>query len=505
MDNLKSKVVCGAGWVLMQRFSTQIVSFLVTLVLARLLSPGDYGTVALLSVFISVAGIIVDSGMGMALIQKKDATDLDFNTLFYASIVLSVFVYLCLYCVAPVIARFYQLSELTWMLRLVAVSLIFNAVNSVQSAELSRKLLFRLSFRISIVTSVASALSGITLACLGFGAWALAWQGVIAGATGVVANWFIVAWRPRLMFSFHALKQLYDFGWKVSLVGLINAVYTNAYSLIIGKVYTKESLAFVNKGRAVPTLASETISSAICRVSFPVLSQMQDNISRMRAIFRRMLLCSTYIVFPLMLGLAICAPDIVIVLFGEKWLPCAPYMRLVCFSLALQPFHDINLQTIAALGKGNVFLRLQIIKTGLGCLLMVLFLRQSVLSFMTALAFVSGPVGVIVNSYYNRRFVGYSCVAQIKDVMPTAFCCLIMGGVIFPLGFIGKGSGTIGYALLRIALQSSVGIMVYFVISYHTKNRGMSEYLSVMMPRISRVSPSIARRLSSRFVQGSGL
>jgi len=502
MAGLKDKVVKGAVWIIMQRFVAQGVAFVVTMVLARLLTPGDYGTVALLTIFTTVANSLVTSGMGMALVQKKQATDIDFNSLFYASLFMASILYVVLFIIAPFVADFYGIQDLKLMLRVLAISLFFNAMNSVQSAELSRKMAFHLSFKVSLVTCIVSAFAGIILAAMGFGPWAIVWSNVLTGLSSVVANWLIVAWRPRLMFSFNSLKSLFDFGWRVTAVGLIHLTYTNIYGLIIGKIYSKEDLSFVNKSHSLPSFAMGVVSSTICTVSFPALSQLQDSPEKIREAMRRMIQCTSFWVFPLMAGLAICADDIVYMLFGTQWLPCVPYMRLACFSFALQPLHDINLQAIAAMGKSSVFLNLQLLKTGFGCLMLLLFLRRGVWEFMAVLAFVSGPVSLLINTWHNRRFVQYSCLQQIRDVLPIVSICMAMASVLVGIALLMRGvPTTILSVVTKLVVQGVVGVVLYIEIAAFFRVSALGEYAHVAAHAMHRVCPmaaSFASRLADR-------
>ena len=302
------------------------------------------------------------------------------------------------------------------------------------------------------------------------------------------------------MFSFKALKGLFDFGWKVTLVGLIHMTYTNIYGLIIGKVYTKEDLAFVNKSHSIPGLVMGVISSTVCSVSFPALSQMQDDRERMRSAMSRMIQSTSFWVFPLMTGLAICADDVILLFFGEQWLSCVPYMRLACFSFALQPFHDINLQAIAAMGKSEVFLNLQLIKTGFGCLMIVLFLRHGVWLFMAILAFVSGPVSLYVNTWHNRRFVKYSLANQIKDVLPMVVVCIGMAVCVLGVEVaFYRLPQTMLISIIKLSSQFFVGLFVYLSLSAFFRIAAMGEYLHIVTPTLVKAFPN-SRCLIDRIV-----
>ena len=274
--SLKSKVAKGAVWTLMEKLSTQVVRFVVGMILARLLTPNDYGTVALTTIFFAIAGVLVDGGFGGALIQKKDADDLDFNSVFYLNLFASLLAYGALFAAAPWIADFYKVPELKNIVRVSAICFFFNAINAIQGAELTKKMLFHLSFRISLITCFTSAVSGVTLAFLGYGVWALVWSSLITGLVGVIARWFIIAWRPRLMFSMNRLKPLFSYGWKMAASALLDQFFCNLNGLLIGKFYTKSDLAYVNKGRSLPGLALDEVNTTLMRVSFPALVLLQD-------------------------------------------------------------------------------------------------------------------------------------------------------------------------------------------------------------------------------------
>ena len=287
-QSLKSKVAKGAVWTLLEKLSTQVVGFVMGMILARILTPEAYGTVALTTIFFVVTRVLVDGGFGTALIQKKDADDLDFNSVFYLNLALSVVAYIILYLVAPWIANFYKSPELTAIVRVSALNILFCAIDAIQGAELSKKMLFHLSFKISLITCLASAICGITLAFLGFGVWALVWSSLATGLVGVVSRWFIIAWRPKPMFSLSRLKPLFSYGWKLAAMTVINTFFANINSLLIGKFYLKSDVAFVNKGRSLPSLAMNEIDGTIGRVSFPALVLLQGDTVRLREAMRRM-------------------------------------------------------------------------------------------------------------------------------------------------------------------------------------------------------------------------
>ena len=484
MSGLKQKVVKGTLWVLLEKLSTQGVGFVVTLVLARLLTPGDYGTVALLSIFIVIANVLVDSGFGQSLVQKKEVTELDFNSVFYMSLALSGILYAVLFFLAPCIAAFYRTPELIPILRVTAIGIIFAAVNSVQNAELNRKMLFHLSFRISLISVLCSAAVGLTCAFLRLGPWALVWQNFTLGLVGMITRWFFIAWRPRWMFSFTALKGLWQFGWKLGVSNLIASFFANLYGLLIGRVYTRADLAFVQKGSVLPSLVMNNVNESLGRVAFPAMSQMQDDPVRLREAMRRMLMTSTFLVFPLMVGIGVCSEPIIQLLYGYQWLPAVPFAMITCFDLALWPIHTTNLQVITALGRSDVFLILEIVKKILVVLSMFAFYRLGVWGFVFASVMTLGPISAVLNAIPNHRLLKYPVWRQFCDILPASILALVMGGVIYGIGALGK-LWISPYLEVHVSLvtilfvQVFIGVVVYLGSAYCLKLKAFGEFVEL--------------------------
>ena len=507
---LKTRVAKGAVWILLEKLSTQVVSFVVTMILARLLTPDDYGTVALTTIFFTVAGVLVDGGFGNALIQKKDADDLDFNSVFYLNLTLSVLVYVTLFYVAPLIARFYQVAELTSIVRIAAISLIFNAISAIQNAELTKKMFFHLSFRVSLITCFTSAICGVSLAFMGYGVWALVWATLLSGFVGMIARWFIIAWRPRWVFSYNRLKPLFAYGWKMAVSALFDQVFVNLNGLLIGKFYTKSDLAYVNKGRSLPPLAMNAVDATLGRVSFPALVLLQDDRVRLREAMRRMMRCSTFLVFPLMVGIAACSYSLLRLLFGLQWTPAAPYMMLASFSFALWPFHTINLKGIMALGRSDVFLKLEIMKKALVLIVILSSFRLGVLVWMSNSAFVLGPVSVIINAWPNKKLLNYTLGMQLMDVMPTIFVCVAEAAVVcgigrmvdflIPiLGVADEGVSLMVFLSMKLVLQFVSGAGVFFSLAYMFRLKPMGEYVQMGAGILRNKYPRFAFAIERRF------
>ena len=478
-QSLKSKVLNGAVWSLVTKLSMKLFSFIVTLVLARLLTPSDYGIISLLTIFISIASTFAESGFGRALVQKKDIKSVDYNTVFYTSLVVSGLVYSLLFVTAPYIARFYDNESLIPIMRVLSVSVVFNAINGVQSAELQRSLRFKESFKITTISAVWSAIVGISLAFAGYGPWAIVWSQVASGIATTIGYWTFIAWRPAIEFSFASLKASWGYGWKLTLSGLLDTASRNLASLIIGKLYTKEDLAFVDKGKSVPYLAMDIVNSAFSSVMFPSLAKLQGDRLRFLNAMRKMIQYSTFVVFPVMFGVASCAEPIVLLMFGGQWLPIVPYVQIACIEFAYWPLTCINLSAVNALGRSDLYLRMEIFKKVVTLTLLAATIRFGVFWFVLISAVVSVPISFVVNAWPCHRIIGYRIGMQLADIMPTTVCCLIMSGVVFGVNMLmGVSSPFVLFALVPI------GGLVYWAACRLVGVRAMAEIFDLMACRL---------------------
>jgi len=480
MGKLTDKVAKGLFWVLMEKLGIQGVHFIVTLILARLLTPNDYGTVALLSIFISISNVFVDCGFGKALVQKKNATQVDYNSVFYLSLVMAFILYAVLFFASPWVAEFYKIPELKTMLRILALSLIFHSINGVQNVELNRKMLFHLSFRISWVRSVISAVTGISFALAGYGAWTLVWSSLAGGVAGVIARQLVIRWRPTLAFSWDSVRGLYRFGWKVATSSLLDKIYSNLQALVVGKVYTRADLAFVNKGRHIPFLLSNTTTDSLRRVSFPALSRLQDDPEKLRNAMRRMIRCSTFCVFPLLVILGVLAHPVVKLLWGDQWLPCVPYLQIVCFSVCLRQFDVINLQGIMARGRSDIVMKLTVVRRLLSLVVMAVTLRYGVFEFILVSNLVVVPLGVVMNAFPNRKYLSYTLMMQFSDVFETIVLSLILGLLLWGSTLLPASE------LLLLPVQVGLAVVVYGTLALVFRITPVREIANALYPLAMR-------------------
>ena len=453
-----NKVVSGFFWRFLERCGAQGVTFIVSIVLARLLDPDIYGTVALVTVFTTIMQVFVDSGMGNALIQKKDADDLDFSSVFYFNIAMCSLLYLVMFLIAPLIAIFYEDSELTPVIRVLSLILIISGVKNVQQAYVSRHMMFKRFFFSTLGGTIGAAIVGIIMAYLGFGVWALVAQMLFNTAMDTTILWITVKWRPKKMFSLQRLKGLFSFGWKLLVSSLVDTVYKDLTQLIIGKKYSSSDLAQYNQGDKFPKLIVTNINTSIDSVLLPTMANVQDDSSVVKSMTRRAIKTSTYIMMPCMVGLAVCAKPLVSLILTDKWLPCVPFLRIFCFTYAFYPIHTANLNAIKAMGRSDLFLILEIIKKVVGLIAILVTMRISVMAMAYSLL-VTSVLSQIINSWPNKKLMDYSYLEQLKDMLPQIGLSLLMGVSVYCITFIRLGS------VLMLVIQIPLGIIIYIIIS----------------------------------------
>ncbi|WP_330111439.1 lipopolysaccharide biosynthesis protein [Cetobacterium somerae] len=458
-NNLKSKVLSSLIWKLLERGGTQGIQFTIQIVLARLLTPEDYGIIAIIMIFIALANVFIQSGFGTALIQKKNTDEEDFSSVFYLSLFIATLLYLILYFTAPLISDFYKNIELIKILRVLSLTLFLGAFNSIQNTIIAKNMDFKKQFLSSLIAGIVSGIVGIFLAYKNFGVWALVYQQLSNQFLICVTLLNVVKWRPKLIFSFSKIKKLFVFGSKLLVSSLLDTLYMNITSLVIGKVYTPVMLGFYNRGNQFPQLIVSNFNGSIQAVMFPALSAEQDNKKRVKEIVRRSIVTSSYIIFPLMIGLMVIAEPMVKVLLTDKWLECVPYLRIFSLSYALWPIHTANLQAINALGRSDIFLKLEIIKKILGIVILIISMKYGV--YMIAVGvLISGVISSFINGYPNKKLLNYGYLEQAKDIIPSLFISIVMGILVYCLTLLKIND------FLIIFMQTLLGIVIYISLSY---------------------------------------
>ena len=450
-----TNVITNFFWRFLERCGAQGVTFIVSIVLARLLDPTVYGTVALVTIFTTIMQVFVDSGMGNALIQKKDADDLDFSSVFYFNMAMCSVLYLIMFFAAPFIASFYRMPELTAIVRVLSFVVVISGVKNVQQAYVSRHLMFKRFFFSTLGGTIGAAVIGIAMAYLGFGVWALVAQMLFNAAVDTTILWITVKWRPKKMFSFQRLKSLFSYGWKLLASSLIDTVYNDLRQLIIGKKYSSGDLAYYNQGKKFPQLIVTNINTSIDSVLLPTMSKAQDDMAAVRSMTRRAIKTSTFLMMPAMIGLAVCAVPLVQLILTEKWLPCVLFLRIFCITYAFYPIHTANLNAIKAMGRSDLFLKLEIIKKTVGIIAILITMWISVQA-MAYSFLVTTILNQIINSWPNKKLLNYSYLEQVKDMMPQILLSLGMGAAIYAVSFLHLS------ASLTLLIQIPLGVLVYW-------------------------------------------
>ncbi|MBE6708978.1 MAG: lipopolysaccharide biosynthesis protein [Ruminococcaceae bacterium] len=452
----QNKVFSNFIWRFLERCGAQGIAFIVSIVLARILDPSVYGTVALVTVFTAILQVFIDSGMGNALIQKKNADDLDFSTVFYYNLAMCLLLYGILFFASPLIAKFYETPELTSIIRVLGLTVVVSGIKNIQQAYVSRNMMFKRFFFATLGGTIGAAVIGIIMAYNGFGVWALVAQHLFNLVIDTIILWITVKWRPKLMFSWERFKGLFSFGWKILVSGLLDTVYNNLRQLIIGKLYSKTDLAYFNKGKQFPNLIITNVNVSIDSVLLPSMSAAQDDKSRVRSMTRRAIKTSTYIMAPLMLGLAAVAETFISLLLTEKWLFCVPFLRVFCITYMFYPIHTANLNAIKAMGRSDLYLKLEIIKKVVGFAVLLSTMWFGVMAMTYSLLFTS-VISQIINSWPNRKLLNYSYPEQLKDILPGILLALFMAVSVWSIGLIGL------HPVITLIIQIISGAAIYIL------------------------------------------
>lgn len=460
------QVTGGLIWTYAERFTAQLINIIVTVVLARIIEPDEYGIISIVNVFINIANAFVISGFGNSLIQKKDSDDLDFSTVFYFSVAFSVIIYLILFICAPFISAFYEVNSLVLILRIMGIRLPMAAINSVQQAYISKQMEFRKFFFATLGGTLTSAVIGIMMAYNGFGIWALVAQDLTNVCIDTIVLSFTSGWRLRWAFSRERMKELFSYGWKIMFVGVMTTVYSNIRNLVIGKKYSSADLAYSEKGEQFPSAIAGNINASITKVLFPVLSDLQDNLEELKRAVRRSIKVGTYILFPIMSGFAVVAEKFVLVFMSEKWIGCVPFLQIMCIVYALQPLQTSSLQSIKAVGKSSLYLWTDIVKkiVGIFILLVTVFCFDNVLSIVFG-ALVIEVFSVLILFPVNKKILKYDYKEQFIDILPTMLLTVGMCAVVRLVDFVIPQVG-----FLSLVMDVTVGLIVYILGSIIFKN-----------------------------------
>jgi O-antigen/teichoic acid export membrane protein len=457
-DSLKKKTVTGLFWSFTDSFSNQALLFIIGIILARLLSPKEFGLIGMITVFIAVSESFINSGFSQALIRKKECTDTDLSTVFYFNLAVGILFFLILTLSAPVISRFFKEPQLINLIRILSIVLIIDALTMIQRTTLIKRIDFKLQAKVSVISTIFSGIVGITLAYTGFGVWSLVAKKLSQQAMNSILLWFWNYWRPILIFSKKSFSELFSFGSKLLVSGLIDTIYNNLYYLIIGKYFSAVELGYYTRADQFKDLPSKNINGIISKVSYPVLVQLNDDPEKLKTGYKRIIKSTMYITFILMALLAAVAEPLILTLIGEKWSPAVVYLQLLCFVGAMYPLHSLNLSMLNVKGRSDLFLRLEIVKK----IMAVPIIISGVLWGMKIMIigmWVNSLIAYYINSYYSGRLINYAMRQQITDIVPSLLFALFLGITVMITGWILP----IGN-LIKLIIQLLVGGILIFSI-----------------------------------------
>lgn len=451
----------GLLWKLLERFGVSGVQFVLQIVLARLLDPEHYGVLSIMVIFTTLANVFIQNGFNTALIQGRDVTEEDYSSVFWVSLAIAAVLYGVIFLAAPLIAAFYAMPDLVLPLRVLALMLFPGALNSVQLAKVSREMDFKQVFYSNIGGILISGVVGIAIALLGGGLWALVAQTMLNVTVACLVMLFTVKWRPRLVCNVKRVAKLFRFGWKLLVSALLDTLYMDLRSLVIGKKYDSSTLGYYNRGKQFPQFLINAINGAVQSVLLPAMSAEQDDRAKVKSMMRNSIMLSSYIIFPMMAGLAGVSTPLVRLLLTDKWLSCVPYMQIYCFSLAFYPVHSSNLQAINAMGRSDVFLKLEVIKKiiGLSLLGIAVTCFDSPIAIAMSGVF-STVINCFVNAYPNKKLVDYSGVDQLRDILPSFFAAILMLVGILAVERLGFGTAQ------TLIIQVIFGACLYIFVSH---------------------------------------
>lgn len=473
-ESLKQKTVKGVFWSSVERFSVQGIQFLVMIIMARLLTPKDYGLVGMVAIFIAVSQSLVDSGFSQALIRKQNRTETDNSTVFYFNIVVGALLYFILFAIAPWVADFYDSPELTALMRVVCLSVVFNSFVVVQRALLTVNIDFKTQAKASLTAAIVSGIVGISMAYSGFSYWSIVAQQLVNLGLNTLLLWIFAHWRPRLIYSWNSFRELFTFGSKLMASGLLDVIYRNMYLLVIGKVFTASSLGYYTRAHQFAEFPSSNLTGIIQRVTYPVLCQIQNDDERLALIYRRFLRVSAFLIFPLLVGLSAVAEPFILLLLKEQWLFASTLLQIICFGMMWYPIHAINLNLLQVKGRSDLFLRLEIIKKILAVIILCITVPMGLVAMCVGQIF-SSIICLIINTHYTGKLIQVGFLRQMQDLLPTLLLSLGMWLVVYVITLLLSG-----HLWLQLIGGISVGMIFYVGIAWLFRYPEWKELLDIV-------------------------
>lgn len=478
-NSLKNKAVSGAIWTGLEKITRQLVQFVIGIILARLLAPEEFGVIGMLAIFIAISQTFTDSGLSSALIQKKDCSDADFSTIFYFNIGVALFFYLVLYATSPWIASFYNMPILEDVTRVVALSIILSGLTSVQNARLTKDLRFKTQSIISIICMLVTGVTGLSLAYKGWGVWALVFQALAGQICNSICIWIASGWMPKAVFSISSFRELWKFGSKLLVSSLINTIYTNLYTLVIGKAFSPAQVGHYNRANQYAALPMQTVQDMAIKVNYPILAKMQDDNVRLLSAYKRLLSVPLYILYPVLIGICVTAEPLVEVMIGEKWLLCVPMLKVLCIGYMFTPLTHLNLNLLYVKGRTDLVLKLEFIKKPIAFAILIVTIPLGIIWIVVGKA-VYEFIAFSFNCYYTGKILGYGELKQLRVLAPIFLNCIVMASVVYFVMMPFSAS------IIKLSIGIPMGIASYLLVSIITKDQNFKEILNIVTSKLKK-------------------
>lgn len=458
--SLRKQATSGMLWTFGQQFSTQIISFSISVVMARLLLPSDFGTIAMFSVVTSIASALIDGGMASSLVRSKDSDEKDLSTVFWFNFGVAVALYIIIFFSAPYIADFYKLSPLTSIIRVYCTVLIINSLVTVQVVKFTKELDFKTAFKIQLPSQIIGGLAGLLFAYYGFSVWSIVYYTLIQSIISTVQYWFYSDWRPTFIFDKEKFKDHFSFGYKLTLSGLLNTIFNNIYTVVIGKMYSPMQLGFYNRADTLKQLPVNNLSTALNKVTFPLFSKLKDDNVKLKEVYKKLMKLVVFIIAPVLCLMIVIAQPMIRFLFTDKWLPAVPYFQVLALAGILYPIHAYNLNILKVKGRSDLFLKLEVIKKILIVVVLIVSLRYSIMGLVWGQVFIS-VMSFFINTYYTGRILKYGPLAQAFDLLPTILVSAVLAVLFYYINYYFLAS----YIDFVQILAVSAGYIVLYLIA----------------------------------------
>lgn len=478
--SLRKQATTGLVWTFAKQFGNQIISFIVSIVLARILLPEEFGLIGMILVFITIGKALTNAGLTQSLIRDKEVDQEDLSTVFFFNLVASILVYFLIFFAAPFIAEFYDQEALVKIIRVLTLTFIISAFGAIQNTRLTKIMDFKTLTVISIPSTIASGILGVGLAYAGFGVWSLVWMRIAASAIATVQLWIYSKWAPSFIFSIEKFKDHFNFGYKLTLSSLLDTIFSNIYIIIIGKYFAASQVGFYTRAQTMQMLPVQNISKALNKVTYPLFAQIQDDNERLKRIYKQIMQMVIFVIAPVLIFAAVLAVPIFRFLLTEKWLPAVPYFQILCVVGILYPLNSYNLNVLKVKGRSDLFLKLEVIKKSLIAVSIVIAFQFGIYGLLYSQAIMS-IIAFYINSYNTNRFINYSSWEQTKDILPIILMALIAGGGVYYLDSFLISEGFID--ILRILIGGCAGVIGYAILTYLLKRHIYTNLQQIILKR----------------------